>query len=121
MKCTHPNHVDGQSCEDHAVGCHKDCRCCCPIYFIDWNGLIRPDYVGMTVRKKSGKPFKSGNKTAIVSGLIERDVPSGTLSGSTPDNIIRKMLTKPFFTFSSEEKGYAVVAEQCEEIPKNSP
>ena len=119
MKCTHPNHVDGQSCEDHAVGCHKDCRCCCPIYFIE--GLVPPDYVGMVVKKKSGKPFKSGNKTAIVSGIIEREVPSGTLSGSTPDNIIRKMLTKPFFTFSSEEEGYAVAAEICEEISKNSP
>ena len=108
MKCTHPNHVDGQSCEDHAVGCHKDCRCCIP---------VPPDYVGMVVKKKSGKPFKSGNKTAIVSGLIERNVPSGTLTGSTPDNILRKMLTKPFYTFSSEEEGYAVAVQQCEVSP----
>lgn len=30
MKCEHPDHVDGQSCEDRAVGCSKDCECCCP-------------------------------------------------------------------------------------------
>lgn len=30
MKCEHPDHVDGKSCEDYAVGCHKDCPCCCP-------------------------------------------------------------------------------------------
>jgi hypothetical protein len=29
--CTHPNHVDGESCFDRAVGCHPDCRCCHPI------------------------------------------------------------------------------------------
>ena len=28
--CTHPDHVDGQSCEDRAVGCRRDCPCCCP-------------------------------------------------------------------------------------------
>lgn len=28
--CTHPDHVDGQSCEDRAVGCRADCPCCCP-------------------------------------------------------------------------------------------
>ena len=28
VKCTHPDHVDGQSCEDRAVGCHPDCECC---------------------------------------------------------------------------------------------
>jgi hypothetical protein len=31
VECTHPDHVDGKSCEDHAVGCHKDCRCCFPM------------------------------------------------------------------------------------------
>jgi len=30
MKCTHPDHVDGQSCEGGAVGCSILCRCCCP-------------------------------------------------------------------------------------------
>jgi len=28
MNCEHPDHVDGVSCEDRAVGCHKDCECC---------------------------------------------------------------------------------------------
>jgi hypothetical protein len=28
--CTHPDHVDGISCEVHAVGCSSDCPCCCP-------------------------------------------------------------------------------------------
>lgn len=30
VNCKHPDHVDGQSCEDRAVGCNKDCECCCP-------------------------------------------------------------------------------------------
>lgn len=28
MKCQHPNHEDGISCENYAVSCHKDCGCC---------------------------------------------------------------------------------------------
>jgi len=30
MKCQHPDHVDGQSCEDRAVACHQGCECCLP-------------------------------------------------------------------------------------------
>ncbi len=26
--CTHPDHVDGVSCLDRAVGCAPDCACC---------------------------------------------------------------------------------------------
>ncbi len=28
MPCTHPDHVDGVSCGDRAVGCSPDCVCC---------------------------------------------------------------------------------------------
>lgn len=28
MNCTHPDHVDGISCEDRAIGCSADCTCC---------------------------------------------------------------------------------------------
>ena len=28
MKCEHPNHEDGKSCVDGAVGCHTECFCC---------------------------------------------------------------------------------------------
>lgn len=30
MNCTHPDHVDGKSCEDYAVACHQGCDCCLP-------------------------------------------------------------------------------------------
>lgn len=30
MNCTHPDHNENETCEDRAVGCHKDCQCCCP-------------------------------------------------------------------------------------------
>lgn len=30
VKCTHPDHEDGKSCTDYAVGCHVDCECCIP-------------------------------------------------------------------------------------------
>lgn len=30
MKCIHPDHIDGESCEDYAVNCHEDCTCCAP-------------------------------------------------------------------------------------------
>jgi hypothetical protein len=29
-KCTHPDHNEHETCEDRAVGCHKDCECCIP-------------------------------------------------------------------------------------------
>jgi hypothetical protein len=70
----------------------------------------------MTVKKTSGKPFKSGRKEAIVSGTVQKEVPSGTLPGSTPHNPVRKMVTKDFYTFSTEEDGYAVEVGQCEEV-----
>lgn len=28
VACTHPDHVDGTSCEDRAVGCSPHCKCC---------------------------------------------------------------------------------------------
>ena len=31
MKCEHPDHQDGMSCEDRAVACNKDCTCCLPV------------------------------------------------------------------------------------------
>jgi hypothetical protein len=70
----------------------------------------------MIVKKISGKPFKSGRKFAIVSGTIEKEVMSGTLPGSTPDNIIKKKISKLFYTFSNEEDGYCVPVCQCEEV-----
>lgn len=30
VACNHPDHVEGQSCEDRAVACHPDCVCCRP-------------------------------------------------------------------------------------------
>ena len=36
MKCTHPDHIDGQSCEEHAVGCNEECECCCPKILQNW-------------------------------------------------------------------------------------
>ena len=70
----------------------------------------------MIVKKLSGKPFKSGKKIAIVSGTIEKEVMSGTLPGSTPDNIIRKKISKLFYTFYDEEDGYSVPVCQCQEV-----
>ena len=74
------------------------------------------DFVDFSVRKKSGKPFKSGKKTAIVSGIIQKEIPSGTLTGSTPHNPVRKMVFRDFYTFSTEEEGYAVNIFQCEKV-----
>jgi len=68
------------------------------------------------VKKISGKPFKSGKKIAIVSGTIEKEVMSGTLTGSTPDNIIKKKISKLFYTFHDEEDGYSVPVCQCQEV-----
>jgi hypothetical protein len=70
----------------------------------------------MTVRKTSGKPFKSGRKEAIVSGIIQREVPSGTLPESLPGNPVRKMVVRDFYTFDTEEEGYSVEVGQCEEV-----
>ena len=70
----------------------------------------------MIVKKISGKPFKSGRKFAIVSGTIEKEVMSGILTGSTPDNIIRKKISKLFYTFYDEEDGYSVPVCQCQEV-----
>ncbi len=39
MNCEHPNHVEGESCEDHAVACKQACVCCLP----DGGGYIHPD------------------------------------------------------------------------------
>ena len=70
----------------------------------------------MIVRKKSGKRFKTGNKIAVVSGIIQREVMSGTLKGSTLHNSIKEMVTRDFYTFTTEESGYAVPVGQCEEV-----
>jgi hypothetical protein len=32
MKCKHPDHVEGVSCEARAVGCHSECPCCMGSY-----------------------------------------------------------------------------------------
>lgn len=47
FKCQHPDHVDGESCLDRAVGCHKDCRCC--MHFTE-------EEVIALAKKKYGKP-----------------------------------------------------------------
>lgn len=26
--CTHPDHTDGETCEDRTISCHKNCICC---------------------------------------------------------------------------------------------
>lgn len=69
----------------------------------------------MFVEKISGKPFKSGKKIAVVSGVVEREVMSGVLVGSKPGNILRKKIVKPFYTFSSEDEGYIVPVCQCQD------
>ena len=37
IKCTHPDHVEGESCEDRAVGCHPNCECCMGNYTAEKN------------------------------------------------------------------------------------
>lgn len=44
-KCTHPDHIDGVSCADRAVGCSKDCGCCIPSAkpIVDIRSVVRFD------------------------------------------------------------------------------
>ncbi len=51
MNCTHPDHVDGKSCEDYTVACHQHCTCCLPPLAIDH------------VDKNSGQPCQHRHKT----------------------------------------------------------
>ena len=93
---------------------------------MDWNEeLYKSDTVcasckgivsGRVVKKISGKPFKSGKKTAIVSGVVQRETPSAPQTGSTPHNPIRKMVIRDFYTFSTEEEGYVCAVNQCEKV-----
>jgi len=65
--------------------------------------------VGFRVIKKSGKPFKSGAKTAVVKGLVEREVPSA------PDaNGERHPKRVVAYEFHGEPEGYVVNACMCE-------
>jgi hypothetical protein len=35
VECTHPDHVEGVSCEDRAVGCSPFCVCCMGQSYVD--------------------------------------------------------------------------------------
>ena len=67
--------------------------------------------IGKTVVKKSGKPFKSGKKSAIIKGVIERTVPTAPKSG------IREVVAKPFYFFEDEGDNYFVSCAVCIEKP----
>jgi hypothetical protein len=49
--CTHPDHVDGTSCEVRAVGCRADCPCCCP----PENQLPREEWMYFVEVKEPGR------------------------------------------------------------------
>lgn len=66
---------------------------------------------GTVVRKFSGKPFKSGRKTATVKGVIEHLFPSAPKDGQ------RVMVERQCYVFSDEEEGYFVAVVSCEAVP----
>ena len=45
QQCTHPDHQEGQSCEDHAVSCHKDCECCNTTLSILWRSQAESNQI----------------------------------------------------------------------------
>lgn len=64
------------------------------------------------VQKKSGKPFKSGKKTAVVKRIIVSDlVPS-----SPGQDGKRVFLSKAAYEFQSEDDGYYVHVRLCKEV-----
>lgn len=67
----------------------------------------KPVKPGTIVCKFSGKPFKSGRKTATVKGVVSRLLPSA------PRNGMRVLVEKPGYIFSDEEEGYVVDVRNC--------
>lgn len=64
---------------------------------------------GSTVRKISGKPFKSGSKTAVVKEVVTRLIPPSM------DTLLPKVShTRQAYSFSTEEEGYVVNVDMCE-------
>lgn len=59
MKCLHPDHVDGKSCEDYTVACHQNCTCCLPPLDIDH------------VDKNSGQPCQHRHKSKLSGGSTD--------------------------------------------------
>ena len=69
--------------------------------------MLKP---GTVVRKFSGKPFKSGRKTATVKGIVTRMFPSAPKDGQ------RVMVERQCYVFSDEEEGYFVTAGSCKAV-----
>lgn len=70
MKCTHPDHQEGTSCEDRAVSCDKDCMCCNPQRYV---GLSLSFCVQAILEKKISK-----ERVAFI-------VPGFSFDGSIPE------------------------------------
>lgn len=66
--------------------------------------------IGDTVKKISGKPFKSGAITAKISRFKMVDAPTA------PKNGIRSTVTRLAYEFFTEEVGYHVTAGQCQKV-----
>jgi hypothetical protein len=58
IKCTHPDHVDGQSCEERAVGCHSSCDCCIAIESRPTAAQLRSILFALPVAYDAVSPFK---------------------------------------------------------------
>ena len=56
MKCQHPDHEEGKSCEDRAVACNQACECCLPPLPIKH------------VHKVTGEPCQHTHKAKLNSG-----------------------------------------------------
>jgi hypothetical protein len=69
------------------------------------------DRIQMVVEKKSGKPFKSGDKQAVVKRIVEVEVPSARDKDGN-----RTMVKRAAYEFRSEEEGYVVNVHQCKVV-----
>ena len=88
----------------------------------DWHGLpytyatfmllhFPSQAPNLFVRKRSGKPFKSGGKIAHVKRLIRIQQPSAMRPGG-----VREIVTRPAYEFYEEQDGYFVNALMCEAV-----
>lgn len=55
VKCTHPDHIDGKTCEDRAVGCNSLCVCC-------MGNLALAKKNKMTRGRRKGRSSKPGTE-----------------------------------------------------------
>jgi len=66
--------------------------------------------IGSVVKKISGKPFKSGRKTARVWGVISREFPKQKNKNGETTEVVERLC----YVFSDEAEDYFVSAGQCE-------